>query len=343
MPAPLSDSIDPSNPIRIAIVGLGRAGRHHLERLSLRSDFRVVAVCDTDPAALRNCREFDAAPHSDWTAFLRDEAIEAVLIATPPAEHFPQAIDVLRAGRHALVETPLCLRIADSDALLATAARSGRCLSVLHSHRWDDDFRTARAMIAAGQLGQVLTVKWNTWQFNPRPVEIGDGPRSGMDWQRDPMQGGGVLWRFGSRYFDQLLQLAGAEPVSVFARWLDGIDRPNHDDSFLAVVTFANGVIGEIEIHQGSFAPLKTGWIVNGTRGGYSNLTHFSSTPENELVDVRDPPRPTAPDELYTALVGHLRYGEPNPLPGEQARRVVAVIDATRRSAESGSLQEVVT
>lgn len=340
MTAPHSVAIDPSTPVRVGIVGLGRVGRYHLERLTLRDDFRVVAVCDTDPAALRNCREFDTTAHADWQSFLSDADVEAVLIATPPAEHARQAIDVLQSGRHALVETPLCLRTADANELLA-AARSGQCLSVLHTHRWDDDFRTARALIDEGKLGRVLSAKWNVWQFARPAGAVESNRRSTSDWQCDPAAGGGVLWTFGSRYFDQLLQLVGAEPASVFARWLEGNDRPNRDDSFLAVVTFANGVVGEIEVHHGSFAPLRTGWVVNGTDGGYSNFTHFSATPEGELVDISDPPLPTAPDEFYTAVTRHLRLGEPNPVPADQARRVVALIEATRRSAETGCLQQL--
>lgn len=341
MPAPHTASIDAFDPIRAGIVGLGRAGRYHLERLSLRDDFRVVALLDTDPTALRNCDEFDSRQHADWKSFLSDAEIETVLIATPPTEHFQQAIEVLQSGRDALVETPMCLRVADADELLAAAARTGRCLSVLHTHRWDDDFRTARAMIADGKLGRVLTARSSVWQFDPLPETFGWSGRSVSSWQHDPAAGGGVLWTFGSRHFDQLLQLVGAEPVSVFARWLGDRGRSHPDESFLAVVTFANGVIGEVEVHHGSFAPLRTGWVVNGTDGGYSNFTHFSVTPEGELVDINDPPLPTAPDEYYAAIARHLRRGESNPVTGEQARRVVALIEATRRSAESGCLQEV--
>ncbi|MBI5757788.1 MAG: Gfo/Idh/MocA family oxidoreductase [Planctomycetales bacterium] len=337
MPRP-PDSLD---PVRVGIVGLGRAGRYHLERLSLRDDFRVVALHDTHPTALRNCAEFPARPHSDWNSFLTDSELEAVLIATPPATHFQAAVDVMQSGHDVLIETPLCLRVADADELLEVAFRTGRRLSVLHTHRWDDDFRTAQAMIAEGKLGQVLAAKWNIWQFNPRPESFGWQMRSTSDWQQDPAAGGGVLWAFGTHYFDQLLQLVGAEPVTVFARWLGDRRRKDGDDSFLAIVTFANGAVGEIEVHHSSFAPLRTGWIVNGTDGAYSNFTHYSATPEGEIVDIGEPPRPTAWDEYYAAVARHLHGSDSNPVTGEQARHVIALVEATRRSAETGCLQEV--
>lgn len=341
MSEPRVDPTDTIGPLCIGIVGLGCAGRYHLERLSLRDDFRVVALHDTLPAALRNSAEFPATPHADWPSFLADAELEVVLIATPPTEHFRQAVDVLQSGRDVLIETPMCLRTADADELLAAAFRSGRRLSVLHTHRWDDDFRTAQTLISAGKLGRVLTAKWNVWQFNPPPVASRRRAQSGSEWRHDPAAGGDVLWTFGSHYFDQLLQLVRAEPATVFARWLADKRQPSAADSFLAVVTFANGAVGEIEVHHGSFAPLRTGWLVNGTEGAYSNFTHFSATSEDEVVDINEPPLPTAWDEYYSAVVRYLRRNEPNPVPGEQARMVVALVDATRRSAETGCLQDV--
>ena len=334
----LPDSFD---PVRVGIVGLGRAGRYHLERLSLRDDFRVVALHDTDSTALRNCNEFPARQHGVWSSFLADSVLEAVLIATPPATHFQAAVDVLEAGRDVLIESPLCLRVAEADELLAVASRTGRRLSVLHTHRWDDDFRSAKAMIAEGKLGQVLAAKWNIWQFNPRPESLGWQVRSASNWQHDSAAGGGVLWTFGAHYFDQLLQLVGMEPVSVFARWLGDRSRSEADDSFLAVVTFANGAVGEIEVHHSSFAPQRTGWMVNGTDGAYSNFTHFSATPEGEVVDIGETPLPTAWDEYYAAVAKYLRGSDDNPVTGDQARQVIALVEATRRSAETGCLQDV--
>src|SRR5258707_997415 len=102
-------SVDKVEPLGIAIAGLGRAGVFHIERIGLRTDCRLIAAYDDCPQAAQKAAGI--VPHfaDTWGNLLRDEAVELVLVATPPATHPALTIEALSAGKHVLVETPLCL------------------------------------------------------------------------------------------------------------------------------------------------------------------------------------------------------------------------------------------
>src|SRR5205814_6481806 len=175
----------------------------------------------------------------------------------PPAQHAELAISALAAGKHVAVETPVGINLAEADAIRAASGRTGRTVSVLQTRRWDDDFRTAREMLAGGILGRPRAIKFINWHYNPA--------RS-ADWREDAVTGGGVLWEFGIHCFDQLLQLAGRSPESVFARMYP-TPAARADDAFLAIVNFAEGLVAHIEVDRLAPVPLQTGWTIVGERG----------------------------------------------------------------------------
>jgi scyllo-inositol 2-dehydrogenase (NADP+) len=334
-------------PVRIGVAGLGRAGMFHVERLGLRDDCRVVALFDDCPPARERAGGAAATVHTGWKAFLADPQVELVLLAAPPALHAELAIQALAAGKHVVVETPLGLNLAEADAVIAAARRAGRAVCVAHTRRWDDDFRTARAALAGGELGRPLAMKFVNWHYNPPslqkslrssgPAEAADGDDnlSPVHWRSHAASGGGVLWEFGVHCLDQLLQLAGAGPLAVYARLFPS-PAESADDGFLAVVSFPKNLTAHVEVHRAAPAPLSTGWTIVGDRGSYANFTHYSATPDGEVVDVPISPEAGQADQFYGQLARHVRLGAPNPVPAEEARTVVALIEALRHSARSG-------
>ena len=351
-------------PVRLGVAGLGRSGMFHVERIGLRDDCQVVAAYDDCPAARNRAKLPAGVCHASWSEFLRNDQIELVLLAAPPAVHAELAIAALAAGKHVLIETPMCLNLAEADALIAASARTGRSVSVAHLRRWDDDFRTAQAILAAGELGPVREIKLINWQYNPRrnnghangaQASIGQlaagraGPNSDQtfdrasdDWRDAAATGGGVLWEFGIHYFDQLLQLAGSAVESVYARFTPAIPALPGEDMFLAIIAFSGGSVAHVEVSRTAPVPLSTGWMIAGASGSYAGFTQYSPNPDGEVVDLPLSAHSQAvtsqADEFYAQLVRHIRFGEPNPVAAEQARGPIALIEAARKSAHSGQV-----
>jgi len=154
-------------PVRIGIVGLGRAGMFHFERIGLREDLNVVSLFDDCQAARERARVESAVMHATWDEFLKDPGSEAVLLATPPASHAELALAALAAGKNVIVETPICLSLAEVDAVVSAARRTGRSVSVAQTRRWNDDFLTALGVLQSGAIGRLRTIKFVNWQYAP--------------------------------------------------------------------------------------------------------------------------------------------------------------------------------
>ncbi|HAS12297.1 MAG TPA: hypothetical protein DCS55_17570, partial [Acidimicrobiaceae bacterium] len=92
-------------------------------------------------------------------SMLDDDAVDIVVVATPPNSHADLALACLRAGKHVAVEKPLCITTDEADLLLRTAAEGDRMLTVHQNRRWDADFRALRRAVDAGLLGEVFNVE----------------------------------------------------------------------------------------------------------------------------------------------------------------------------------------
>ena len=97
-------------PIGVAIAGLGFGEKVHLQAVKANSDLRSVALWHPRRERLDEaCSAHGLAGYDDWDALLADPAVEAVVIATPPAPRFELARRALEAGKHLLLEKPIAL------------------------------------------------------------------------------------------------------------------------------------------------------------------------------------------------------------------------------------------
>lgn len=323
----------PVAPVNIGLVGLGRAGLFHRERLSLRDDLRVVACCDSDFNRLKSVAGDSGCKPSEWNELLSESGIDLVWIATPPATHFELVSSALRAGKHVVVETPVALTVDHASQLPELARNSGKSLIVAHTRRYDDDIRQALSVVQSGSLGELQSLRLTCWQFNPSSLR--EPRRDQISWRSSPVTGGGVLWEFGTHLLDQLLLLTADCPASAYARAT--ADR-NLAEGVVAVITFARGAIATLDISRTALIPRDTGWELNGSRGSYAAGLHYSATREGEIEDVPAPGVAADPDAFYEAVARHLRGSGPNPVTAEQAADVVRLIDAIRHSAETDAV-----
>ncbi len=153
------------NP-RIGVIGLGRFGRAVAERL-LRLD-ALGAVCDLDAT---RCAAFATATrHGDALALMAAPDVDAVVLATPVTTRAAMARATLEAGKDLWAPPPLCLAVAELEALVALASRARRVLMI---DAGDGPARRAMAQaIDAGELGALQIVEVRRAGFGPfRPDE----------------------------------------------------------------------------------------------------------------------------------------------------------------------------
>lgn len=123
--------------LRAGVVGVGHLGYHHARHYAAHPDIRLVAVADTDPARRdKAAADFDARPCAT-PAELIACGLDLVSVATPTSTHARNAIALLQAGVHVLVEKPIASSIAEAEAMVAAAKKAGRVLQVGHIERFN--------------------------------------------------------------------------------------------------------------------------------------------------------------------------------------------------------------
>ncbi len=137
--------------LRLGLIGAGYWGEKLLRVFGALSEVAVIAVADSDPARA-------AAMHgtSDAVRVIHAPDIDAVIIATPPSQHYAIARDVLAAGKHCWVEKPLAMSVAEARDLVARAAAAGRTLFVDETFLYDPLLRQAQTWIRTGRLGELF-------------------------------------------------------------------------------------------------------------------------------------------------------------------------------------------
>jgi predicted dehydrogenase len=245
------------DPLPLGVLGCGRFGRALAMGFARTPRVRVVACADVDPAAAAACAAALGARAMSPEELLAAPGVMAVAVATPSATHRSCVEAALAAGKHVWCEKPMALTVADCDAMLAAAARSGRCLTVGHMQRHFPLLAAVRAEVHAGAVGRPAAVSLTRREFLPR----------GPGWLRQRALVGGLPFQSSVHEFDWLRTCCG-EVVRVYAQGVGAPLQPQLDfpDAVFVALAFANGCIGALQACMTDFVRAYRG-EVNGPDG----------------------------------------------------------------------------
>lgn len=148
--------------VRLGVIGVGRWGSRHAERVHKQPGARLVALCDVDPAALRQVQAAlglkpgEVFATTDARALLERADVDAVIIASPHHWHALHAIWACQAGKDVFVEKALSHTVWEGVQMAAVAARHGRVVQTGTQARSDPGVPEAMAWLREGHLGRVL-------------------------------------------------------------------------------------------------------------------------------------------------------------------------------------------
>lgn len=181
-------------------VGLiGAAGRlaalAHANGYLNNPNARIVAICDVDRTVLEARAHEWEVPHvyTDHRALLEDRDVELVDIITPPFLHAPMTVDAARAGKHIIVEKPMCRSLDEADQMIAAAKKAGVRLMVAESYAFTTPHVKARELIDAGAIGEPIHVRQTkgAWKLRPDVQERSREVEATLKWRWDPVESGG--------------------------------------------------------------------------------------------------------------------------------------------------------
>ncbi len=307
----------------VALFGSGWIQDFHARAVLAHPNGELVAVANWRAESAEKLAERHGIPRvtTDWEALAADPEIEAAIVATPNALHAPQAIALLEAGKHVMVEKPMATTVAECDAMITASKRSGAHLMVAHCWRFRDEVVAIRDRIAAGELGEVVKTRGYGVHANWGP--------SGWFTQRE-LAGGGALVDMGVHAIDTARFLLG-EPVPERVCATVGTRYGSYDvdDDDVLLITWSNGTNSIIE--SGWWHPhlggLEADTEVYGTKG-YARIWP-PEPPSGHHEHVSQPMFTAQMKEFLDAIA----QGRPPRPAGEDGRVVMQVVEMAYRSA----------
>lgn len=277
-----------SGPIRLGMVGGGQGafiGGVHRIAARLDGEFALVAgALSSDPERARaSAAELGLSPDRSYGSFAemakkearRADGIEAVAIVTPNHMHWPAAKAFLEAGIHVVCDKPLTSSLGDAKKLAAAVEKSGKLFILTHNYTGYPMVRQARAMIAAGELGDIRVVQAEYPQdWLTKRVEA-TGAKQAV-WRTDPKQSGagGATGDIGTHAYNLARFVTGLELDSLAADLTAFVDGRPLDDNAHVMLRFkakgsapaAKGMLWASQVAPGNENALKL--RVYGAKGG---------------------------------------------------------------------------
>ena len=334
------------NQLNVALIGYGYAGKtFHAPLIVAAPGLRLATVVSSNAAKV-HADYPDVAVVAQAGDALADPEIDLVVIAAPNDQHFPLAQAALAAGKHVVVDKPLTTALADTRSLIAQAAEVGKVLSVFQNRRWDADFLTAQKLLADGDLGRVVHFESHFDRF--RPVVR-------QRWREAAALGNGLWFDLGPHLVDQALQLFGY-PEAVYADMAMMRDGAVATDYFhvvlrydrLRVILHASTLVAggpRFVIHGDERSFIKSGLDTQEGQlkaGGTPGAPGWGEDPQDgELITNIDDLEERLPvvsevgdyRAYYNGVADAIAGTGPNPVTGEEALAVMALIELAHTSA----------
>ena len=339
------------NPIRVGIIGLGRAGfgMQTQELLKRKDKYVIVAGCDTNAA--RRKRFAEAVPgaktYANAEKLIADPNVDIVSVATRTPTHAALSIAALRAGKIVMDEKPIATTYADAKRIAAEGKKHPGKLFFRHNRRWEAAFNDVLDVIASGILGDIVEIRLCRHHYARRD-----------DWQTIIAEGGGQLLNWGPHLVDHALQFIGGRPAFLHSELRRIAAVGDAEDHVHLTLRRETGPFVDIEISGGAAlrAPV---YFVIGTRGTLVSddektlklryldpkakvprrrattalMDTFGHPEKLPWIDEERPVRADlVPDCIWDDLHAHLTQGAPFRVTTEEALEVMRVLDLASKS-----------
>ncbi len=231
---------------KVGIAGLGWAAGAHIEAFKAIEGVDVKAVYsrrEHDSDDLRAEFGIPLRAYQDFEQMLADDEIDIIDICTPHPFHAPQAIAAARAGKHLVIEKPMCLTYEDAKAMRQAIREANVGSCVCFECRFSEHFTLIRSCLDEGLLGDL--------HFAEVDYYHGIGPWYGQyAWNIKKNFGGSTLLTAGCHALDGLLFFMGkkVEEVSSFGtRSAGAVFEPyEYDTTSVTVLKFTDGSLGKV-------------------------------------------------------------------------------------------------
>ncbi|CAN5408666.1 Gfo/Idh/MocA family oxidoreductase [soil metagenome] len=222
----------------IGVIGCGYWGPNLIRNFAENEAARLSWICDVDEKRLAGIgRRYPSARTTpDYLELLADPTLDAVVIATPVATHYPFAKQALEQGKHVLIEKPFTTNRREAEELVQLAERRGLALMVDHTFVYTGAVRKIKEIVESGEIGELL-------YFDSVRINLGL-------FQRDI----NVVWDLAPHDLSIMDFLVESEPVALTATGSCHIEQGIENIAYV-MLRFADQFIAHF--HFNWLAPVK--------------------------------------------------------------------------------------
>jgi predicted dehydrogenase len=217
--------------IRVGVVGLGYWGPNLARNFAAIPGCEVAWLCDASADARAKIAQTlpEARLAGDIGELLADEALDAVVLATPVPTHAELAVRALEAGKHCFVEKPLATNVADAQLAVEAAERAGRVLMVGHLLEYHPAVASLKGLLDGGELGELFYLYGN--RVNLGKLRADEN----------------ALWSLGAHDVSVVLHLIDEDPVECTAHGRSYV-RAGVEDVVFCYLRFPSGVVAHLHL-----------------------------------------------------------------------------------------------
>lgn len=235
--------------LRYGLIGSGMMGQEHIRNVGLLEGARIAALADPDDAMRNQAAQLagsDCMAYASHREMLSDDAVDALIIASPNHTHIDVLRDVISTGKPLLVEKPLCTTVADSREIIRLANARTAPVWVAMEYRYMPPMQRLLDEIRNGTAGRPRMIAIREHRF-PFLQKVGD-------WNRSARNTGGTMVEKCCHFFDLMRLLADSEAVRVYASGgadvnaADGGTDPDVLDNAFVIVDFSNGMRAMLDL-----------------------------------------------------------------------------------------------
>ncbi len=346
---------------KLGAVGFGGMAMHHFNNVKNFSDIiSFKGAYDINPARMELAKSKGLYAYKDYDEMLNDPEIDIILVATPNHFHKDLSIRALRAGKHVICEKPVTMNSEELLEIMEVQKETGKVFTIDQNRRVNKDFILVKRHIEAGTLGDIMIIESR--------VEGSRGVPQG--WRAIKAQGGGMMLDWGVHLIDQILHLyPDAKVTNVFCKMYNpNKDKCDVDECFRLTMTLSNGITVQVDVSTNDFIKHPR-WHVIGSDGTLEidywdcngKIVKVKDREDTWDADIKEniagasktmAPRSensietiplSAPEDVidnvsqaFYQFVDAIEGKAPLKITPQQALRVMKVMEAARKSAETG-------
>lgn len=342
--------------INVGILGCGKIAQvRHIPEYAENPDVKLAAFYNPSrKRAEEQAEKYGGKVYDTAEELLADKSIDAVSICAANYAHAELSIKAMEAGKHVLCEKPMATTLADCEAMVECAKRTGKFLMIGHNQRLARAHVEAKRLIDQGLIGDIITFRTTfghggpeTWAINPgKNVWFFDKKKAAM----------GAMADLGVHKTDLIQFLTGQRVVRTTAR-LVTLDKRGEDGELIGV---DDNAVCIYEMSGGAFGTMTASWtyygaednstVLYGSKGImriYDDPAHSivvkladgeEQTYDVEQIQTNDNQTKSGVIDLWVEC---LKNNTPPEISGESALYAMRAVFASIESSQTGRTVEI--